>query len=140
MTEVAIRPAVAADADRAAALIASLGGEFDIAGVTERLARIDQPQLVAESSGQVVGLCGLHVMIALHRARPVGRITVLVVDDGFRGKGVGKALVDAAERHFRDIGCELMEVTSNNKLVAAHAFYDRMGFEQTSKRFAIRLD
>ena len=93
-----IRGALAADAGQIAALIGSLGGEFDVAGVAARLAKADSPQLVAESDGAVIGLCGLHQMVALHRSRPVGRITVLVVDPSSRGKGVGKALVDAAER------------------------------------------
>ena len=140
MSQVIIRPATAQDVDRVAALVETLGGSFDAAGVADRLEGIDSPQLVAVSEGNVIGLCGLHVMKALHRARPVGRITVLAVDVPWRKKGVGKLLVDAAERYFREIGCELLEVTSNNKLADAHAFYDRLGFEQTSKRFAIRLD
>jgi GNAT superfamily N-acetyltransferase len=66
----------------------------------------------------------------------VGRITALFVDDASRGQGIGRALVEAAEAHLAGTGCGLLEVTSNLRLVDAHAFYARLGYERTSVRFA----
>jgi ribosomal protein S18 acetylase RimI-like enzyme len=63
-------------------------------------------------------------------------MSVLVVADEAQGKGIGKMLVEAAERRFREQGCELVEVTSNDRRTAAHAFYRHMGYERTSIRFA----
>jgi GNAT superfamily N-acetyltransferase len=45
-------------------------------------------------------------------------------------------LVKAAEGWFREQGCALVEVTSNDRRTAAHAFYRHMGYERTSIRFA----
>ena len=59
-----------------------------------------------------------------------------MVMDEFRGRGIGRALIEAAERHFRDAGCRLVEVTSNDRLVDAHRFYEHAGYVRTSKRFA----
>jgi ribosomal protein S18 acetylase RimI-like enzyme len=95
--------------------------------------------LLATIGERVVGLCGLQVSTMLQREKPVGRITVLVVAEDQRGKAIGRMLVDAAEAHFRSAGCEVMEVTSNDKHLGAHAFYRRIGLERTSIRFARHL-
>ena len=75
-------------------------------------------------------------MTTIHRRRPVGRIVALVIADGHRGRGIGKALVADAEARMRARGCEKMEVTSNVVLVDAHAFYEALGLQKSSFRFA----
>jgi len=59
-----------------------------------------------------------------------------VVDVPVRGRGVGRALVSAAEEVLAGEGCGLLEITSNVRRADAHAFYERLGYERTSFRFA----
>lgn len=61
---------------------------------------------------------------------------MLIVTAHARGRGIGSALVAAAEARLSGCGCKLIEVTSNIKLAEAHLFYERLGYEQTSYRFA----
>lgn len=90
----------------------------------------------AAPSAALLGLATLHRTDVLHRPRPVGRITSLVVDARHRGIGLGRELVTAAENALAAAGCGLVEVTSNLRRTDAHAFYERIGYDRTSLRFA----
>lgn len=102
----------------------------------EHLAQQGEPVLLAEADGKVVGMLDWHVMTTIHRPRPVGRVVALVVAEGHRGQGIGRVLVEEAERRMRNRGCEKMEVTSNLRLSRAHEFYESLGLERSSYRFA----
>ena len=60
---------------------------------------------------------------------------MMVVAEAERGRGIGAALVAEAERRLGARGCGLVEVTSNQKRLRAHAFYEKLGYERTSYRF-----
>ncbi len=133
-----IREARPADIGAMATLIAALGYEATGADVRRRLAAVRKAGgqvLVADQSG-VLGVLTTSMTIVLHRSHPVGRISMLVVDEKGRGKGIGAALVAEAERRLAAKGCGLIEVTSNRRRRGAHAFYERLGYERTSYRFA----
>jgi GNAT superfamily N-acetyltransferase len=137
-----IRAAAPGEAEQLVELIRLLEHDVDGAGVRQRMAALRLagiPQLVAADGERVLGLCGLHMMTAIHRPQPVGRITILVVREEARGLGLGRQLLLAAEQLLRARGCGLVEVTSNERLNDAHAFYAHMGYERTSHRFAKKL-
>lgn len=137
-----IRKATSGDAGAIVALVALLEHQVDAKGVRQRIAtlgRHDLAPLVATLGKQVVGLCGISRMIAVHRPKPIGRINILVVAEDARGQGIGRLLTEAAEAKLGDKGCEMVEVTSNDRLAEAHAFYRHMGYERSSIRFAKNL-
>jgi GNAT superfamily N-acetyltransferase len=137
-----IRDAKPADAARLVALIHELGHEIDENAVRKNLSSLQkagETPLVATLGKEVVGLCGVHRTITIHRDAPLGRITILVVTQEAQGHGIGRLLVEAAESWMRKIGCKLVEVTSNDRRTAAHAFYRHLGYERTSLRFAKAL-
>jgi ribosomal protein S18 acetylase RimI-like enzyme len=137
----AVRPARPADSEAIAGLVSVLGFEAaadDIASQLPALKKAGETPLVAEQ-GAVIGVLSWHVTPVLHRPRPVGRITMMVVADGERRRGVGRALVEAACARLRAKGCGLIEVTSNVDISGAHGFYRRLGFERTSYRFVKAL-
>jgi GNAT superfamily N-acetyltransferase len=61
---------------------------------------------------------------------------MMVIAEDLRGQGIGAKLVAAAERTLRDKGCQLVEVTSNLRRTDAHRFWERIGYDRTSVRFA----
>jgi ribosomal protein S18 acetylase RimI-like enzyme len=136
--KLSIREAGPKDSEAIARLIVALGYEVTPTEVKQRLAALEEagaPALVAERGG-IAGVLTLYLTQVLHRPRPVGRITMMVVAEGLRGQGIGTALVAEAEKRLAAQGCGLVEVTSNTRRLRAHAFYERLGYERTSYRFA----
>lgn len=136
-----IRDARPKDADALATLIVALGYEVTAAELRRRLALLKKAGhhvLVADRNG-VTGVLTTSTTLTLHRPRPVGRISMMVVAEGTRGGGIGGALVAEAEVRLRAAGCGLVEVTSNAKRLRAHVFYERLGYVRTSHRFAKQL-
>jgi GNAT superfamily N-acetyltransferase len=137
-----VRPARPGDADVLAELIRFLGHEIDKKTVQKNLralSKLKEVPLVAVLGDRVVGLIGIHRMTTVHRPAPVGRIPVLVVAEDAQGHGIGRMLVGQAEHLLRKAGCQMVEVTSNDRRTAAHAFYRHLGYERTSIRFMKKL-
>jgi N-acetylglutamate synthase-like GNAT family acetyltransferase len=141
---VTIREAVAADAPAVASLLGQLGYPVKEEAVVGRIARHrtsgSDVLLVAEADGEKAGLAALHVSLALEYEGDAGKLSALVVDERFRGRGIGRALVAAIEAEARARGCVLLFLTTAERRGDAHEFYRAVGFEETGRRFAKPLD
>jgi len=140
--DLTIRDAQAGDAPAVAGLLGQLGYPTEPSAVERRLERLQvvgDRVVVAEVEGKVVGLAHLQVTPALERERPAAKIGALVVDDTHRGRGIGRALVQAIEDEARLRGCELLFLTTAERRDAAHAFYERLGLEHTGRRYGRTL-
>jgi GNAT superfamily N-acetyltransferase len=137
-----IRRAREGDAAALARLIGQLGYDASPGEVAERLSVMESEGrvvLVAELDGEIIGCLSTSVMRVLHRPAPVGRISMMVVDEALRGRGIGAELVRAAEDALATQGCYMVEVTSHERRTEAHRFYERLGYERTSVRLAREL-
>lgn len=134
-----IRPAVLSDASELARLFTLLGhpaAPSEVGSRWDSWASQGNSALVAPRvDSTLAGLATLHLTHSLHKAAAVGRITALIVDVGERGSGLGLALVSAAESVLARAGCGALEITSNMRHAAAHAFYEHIGYQRTSARF-----
>jgi GNAT superfamily N-acetyltransferase len=146
-TSIKVRLATIADATEVARLLAMLGHATSPGTPEARLAAfLDKREhaLVAYdssagASAPLLGVVTLHVTPVMHRAGPIGRFTAVVVDESARGQGIGTILIKVGEAHLAAQGCAMIEVTSNRKRTDAHAFYERLGYESTSFRFAKKV-
>jgi GNAT superfamily N-acetyltransferase len=144
MTAYQIRAAAPGDAPAVAALLSELVGkvipEDALPARMAALASADNAVFVADGdAGGVLGVIAVHRIPVLHAPGPVGYITALVTAPAVRGRGVGRALVGAAEEWARARGCVRLIVTSAERRHDAHAFYERCGLPYTGRRFVKQL-
>jgi GNAT superfamily N-acetyltransferase len=132
------------DADALAALFGELGYpvEPELAWArVERLAReVRATALVAEDARAPVGLasCVVGVRAPGYVADDVAEITVLVVAERARRRGVGRALVEAVAAWARGRGCWRLTVAPGGR-EEARAFYERLGFTPVGAHHALPL-
>jgi GNAT superfamily N-acetyltransferase len=71
----------------------------------------------------------------------LAEINGLIVEEETRSRGIGRALLDAAEQWARNCGCVVISVHSNVNRDRAHSFYKRNGYEpyKTQELFRKRL-
>ena len=79
---------------------------------------------VAESKNRIVGFALLRSKIG---TETVGEIELIAVDPTFHGRGIGKALVAEAIRHYQGKTSEI-QVGTQAKNLQAIGLYTRMGF------------
>jgi len=134
------RAATPADAESVAALSCQLGYPSLPQAVHQRLERIQRDDnravYVAElAGGGVVGwieVFAYELLIAELRAEIEG----LIVDERYRGAGIGRQLIGRAEAWAKGRGCKAVYLRSNIIRERAHAFYRNLGYETIKTQLA----
>jgi ribosomal protein S18 acetylase RimI-like enzyme len=138
-----IRDAGPDDAAAVAALLGELGYPTGPEQAAVRLERLfEDPAahaFVAAPGGDVVGLATSRIEYLIELDEPVCRLTSLVVAERARRAGVGRALVAAVEADAAAHGCGAIILTTAIRREGAHAFYERLGYAWTGRRFTKRL-
>lgn len=83
---------------------------------------------IAEDEGKIVGMLTFAVYLT-----PSGRkawIEDVVTDSNLRGKGIGRLLVEASLDYAKKRGIKKVDLTSSAARKAAHALYEKMGFQK----------
>lgn len=153
-----VRRAVAEDLQPLLALLAQMhddprGGDDDAPDVAdgiharaaeafcEILGCRSRAILVAELGGALVGTLDLFLMANLTRAaRPWAGVENFVVDERSRRRGIGGALLDVAMSLARDAGCYKIQLISHVRRDAAHALYERAGFNASVRGYRHYFD
>jgi len=88
---------------------------------------------VAVIDKQVIGW--IHAWYALRiESAPFVEIGGLVVDENFRGRYIGEKLVTVVTNWALMKGVKTLRVRSNIKRVAAHQFYQHIGFQEIKEQ------
>ncbi len=91
---------------------------------------------VVVREGEAIGTFALLIMDNLaHQGMPSGIVEDVVVHEAWRGKGIGKLMMQFAMDHCKKIGCYKLVLSSNIKRVTAHQFYESLGFQKHGYSF-----
>jgi len=140
--QVIIRAAEPGDAGRITALCRQLGCPTPPEQVERRIERIRRREehavyVAQRPGGDVIGW--VHVFVRpLLLAEPHAQIGGLVVDRDHRRRGVGRRLMERAERWARDSHCRAVSLGSNVIRRGTHAFYRAIGYRHTKTQRAFR--
>lgn len=131
---ITIRQASAGDAEPIAALFTDEGYPSGPSDIVERLARFDSEYsrvFVAELGDEILGFVAVHALPRFEHSDRVIRVMALVVDAGVRERGVGRLLMEEAERLGRDVGAAFAEVTAGHHRPEALRLYEELGYDGT---------
>jgi len=137
-----VRRATDQDADAIARLSAELGYPAPHETVRQRIHAIsassaDLLVVAADPSGEPVGWLQAHAAQLIESGFRV-EIVGLIVTTAARRKGIGRALVAAAERWAKSIRAPAIVVRTNVQRTSSHAFYPALNFSATKTQNVYR--
>ncbi|WP_312996097.1 GNAT family N-acetyltransferase [Leclercia sp.] len=132
-----IRAAALKDISSLQTLFLQLGYQTDPEKLTRHITEANNSfnLLVAEAEQDVCGVIVVNFITPVHESGLWALISALVINESARGTGIGQKLLIAAEQHALDKGCTQMELSSSERRVRAHHFYENNGYKEVRKRF-----
>lgn len=98
---------------------------------------------VARNAGQVMGVLLLQEMAnpddEIFRSRRYLYVDELMVAGAYRGRGIGRRLMEAAEGWARERGIEEIELNVWERNVGAIAFYEHLGYTAVRRRMVRKV-
>jgi len=136
-----IRKAVSKDIDVLCNLMEVLSGNtLSQDEVIDRLQFIEDSNtdslFVCEEDSQILGLLGFRIRENLEEKSRFGEISAIVVDPNYRLKGLGRFMMDYAEKLAKKLRCKGMWLVSGfGREEEAHQFYKQLGYQINGYRF-----
>jgi GNAT superfamily N-acetyltransferase len=131
--KILIRDIIDDDFEILTELIKELGYHSSKNNISERLYKINSNKyyktLVAEVDNKVVGFIGLCKLYAYEYDGEYVRIISLIVNEKYRGKGIGTELLKSGEKWAICEGAIAIALNSGIKREKAHEFYSSNGYK-----------
>jgi len=84
---------------------------------------------IGERNGEVIAMLQLTLIPGLSRGGMKRALVEAVrVRADLRSRGIGEALMKHVEQRAKAAGCGLIQLTTDKQRLAAHRFYERLGF------------
>lgn len=87
--------------------------------------------LVVEHDGSIVGMCTLQCLISTAEGGEVGLIEDMVIAEAWRGRGIGRRLLEAMEAWASTRGLSRLQLLTDRHNLPALSFYEAQGWSGT---------
>lgn len=84
--------------------------------------------MAVKDGARIIGIASLYLMTQMGKSS--GYVEDVVVDEAYRGQGLGVKLMDALIAEARKKKLDSVHLTSRPSRVAANKLYQKLGFEQ----------
>ncbi|MBO9674494.1 MAG: GNAT family N-acetyltransferase [Sphingobacteriaceae bacterium] len=140
---VQIREISEQDAESVAALSTQLGYESNIKETSARIKHINNSNencaFVAVADNKVVGW--IHGFYTLRiEADPFVEIGGLIIDAQFRGRQIGKQLIEHVKLWAKMHEVKKLMVRCNTKRTESHKFYETVGFKENKRQVVFEME
>jgi len=141
--DLSVRTVEARDMEALADLMTQLGYPTRISEMQMRMEAIradkNYATFVAVRKGEVCGMIGTLTCYTYEHNSPSARILALVVSDKMRGRGVGQALIAAAEKDLAQKNIKRIAVNTRFERTRAHEFYEKLRYTKNGFRLVKEL-
>lgn len=104
---------------------------------TENISNPNNLYLIAENENESLGFISFHTQKLLHHCGLVGEIQEFFINKKYRGKGIGKQLIEEIIQYSKQNNLKSIEVTTNKKRVENVLIYENLGFTLSHNKFTI---
>jgi GNAT superfamily N-acetyltransferase len=141
--QISIRQIDLSDAEAVTNLSHQLGYPLPVEQILHNIKAIlatnDHDVFVAVHDDRVIGWIGVCQAILLE-SLPYCEINGLVIDEKYRGKGIGKLLIEKAKQWAKEKGNTKLKLRCNVKRTETHLFYQHLGFKDVKKQTNFEID
>ncbi|OUL63970.1 GNAT family N-acetyltransferase [Flavobacterium sp. AJR] len=103
----------------------------------ENISNRNNLYLLAENENVGVGFISFHTQNLLHHCGLVGEIQEFFINKDYRGKGIGRQLIQKILDYADQNNLKSIEVTTNRRRVENVLIYENLGFGLTHNKFTI---
>jgi GNAT superfamily N-acetyltransferase len=141
--EIFIRRITEQDAEAINALSTQLGYttpiEQTLANIRSVLETKKHNAFVAMLENRIIGWIGVAEALQIESA-PFCEIRGLIVDESYRGRGIGKLLIEKVKQWSKETGNKTLRLRCNMIRKEAHLFYQHLGFKQIKEQKVFEMN
>jgi GNAT superfamily N-acetyltransferase len=135
--EISIRNIAEQDAEAINALSTQLGYTMPIEQTLANIRSVSGTHghnaFVAIHENKIIGWIGAAVALQIESA-PFCEIKGLIVDERYRGHGIGKLLIEQVKQWSKESGNKTLRLRCNTTRKEAHLFYHHLGFKEIKEQ------
>jgi len=103
--------------------------------VLEKAESNDIVYFVADDNGRIAGTCYIAIIPNMTKqCSSIGFIENVITAADYRRKGIGRKLFETMIEYAKERGCYKVMLSSGIARIAAHDFYESLGFDGESKK------